>query len=589
MGGDKPTFKSLSTTNQTSPELMNPSTKTPRQRFLDDPIRKQHEDPLPIFETGIPMRDGIELAADVYLPVQQSRPAPAIVQSTPYDKSQSIFFKNEARFFQQRGYVFIVHDVRGRGKSEGCWRAFVNDGPDTYDVIEWVACQDWCTGKVGTTGLSYAGWTQWAAAAEMPPHLTCMISTSAAGRWQQEIPYSNGVFQLYFGWWVYLVRRRITEMYGLEEHDWETILQTLPVSAIAKFINPVGKTWQDMLDHDTLDSHWQSLRFDERYGDINTPCLHVTGWYDMEDLMGAFHHYENMIKSSPARHNQQLIVGPWSHINCRWPHSSYGGLDFGNEAAIDMDDVHLRWFDYWLKGVENGATDDPSVKIFEPGRNSWLHVNRWPLGITEKLLFLRFDGKTGHLSDVSPPTDEPEQHYLYDPTDPVPTGMDIKRYPLEDIPLDQTLVESRPDVLIYSSEVIVRELVLSGWPHLEIYAASTCEDTEWHVKLTDVHPDGRSMKVTQGCLRASYRDSLEKPSPLESGRIYSFTIELWPTHHVFLSGHRIRVTITSSDFPWYARSMNCFGKIGDLATPIVAKNSIFHTPICPSLLRLPVQ
>ena len=325
---------------------MSTSTKTPRQRFLEDPIRKAHEDPLTAFETGIPMRDGIELAADVYLPIQASRPAPAIVQSTPYDKSQSIFFQTEAQFFQQRGYVVVVHDVRGRGKSEGCWRAFVNDGPDTYDVIEWIARQNWCTGKIGTTGLSYAGWTQWAAASEAPPHLSCMISTSAAGRWQQEIPYTYGVFQLYFGWWAYLVRRRITEMHGLEEHDWETILQKLPVSSIGEFMNPTGKTWQDMLDHDTLDDHWKSLRFDKRYGHIDVPCLHVTGWYDMEDLMGAFHHYEHMMEASPARNNQRLIVGPWSHINCRWPHSSYGGIEFGSEAAIDMDEVHLRWFDY---------------------------------------------------------------------------------------------------------------------------------------------------------------------------------------------------------------------------------------------------
>jgi hypothetical protein len=568
---------------------MSTSTKTPRQRFLEDPIRKTHEDPLTIFETGIPMRDGVELAADVYLPVQASRPAPAIVQSTPYDKSQSIFFKTEAQFFQQRGYVVVVHDVRGRGKSEGRWRAFVNDGPDTHDVIEWIACQNWCTGKIGTTGLSYAGWTQWAAASERPPHLSCMISTSAAGRWQQEIPYTYGVFQLYFGWWVYLVRRRITEMHGLEEHDWETILQRLPLSSIGEFMNPTGDTWQDMLDHDTLNDHWKSLRFDERYTDIDVPCLHVTGWYDMEDLTGAFHHYEHMMEASPARNNQRLIVGPWSHINCRWPHSSYGGIEFGSEAAIDMDEVHLRWFDYWLKSKQNGVPDDPPVTIFEPGKNAWLHSDHWPLGDKEKLLFLRFDGKTGGLSDVPPRADEPEQSYQYDPVNPAPTRMDIKKYPLEDIPLDQTPVESRPDVLSYSSEALLEELVISGWSHLKIYAASNCEDTEWHVKITDVYPDGRSMKVTQGCLRASYRASLENPSRLAPGEIYTFDIELWPTHHVFLPGHCVRVTITSSDFPWFARSMNRFGKIADLAAPIVATNSIFHTPIYPSCLKLPVQ
>ena len=568
---------------------MNKSIQTPRQRFLEEPIRKSNANPLVIFETGIPMRDGVELAADVYLPANKFLPAPAIIQSTPYDKSNPIFFLNEARFFQEHGYVVIVHDVRGRGKSEGCWRAFVNDGPDTHDVIEWAAHQNWCTGKIGTTGLSYMGWTQWAAAFEKPPHLTCMISTSAAGRWQQEIPYTSGVFQLYFGWWVYLVRRRITELHGLEEHDWETILRTLPLASIGDFISPVGETWSDMLDHDTLDEHWKSLRFDERYGEIDVPCLHVTGWYDMEDLAGAFHHYENMIKASPGAKDQKLIVGPWSHINCRWPHSSYGGIEFGSSAAIDMDETHLRWFNYWLKNEQNGVPGDPPVKIFEPGKNSWLSTDHWPLSNGEISFFLRFNGTEGSLSTVPPLTEDPAQSYRYNPVDPAPTQVDIKKYPVEDIPLDQTPVESRPDVILYTSEPLSKETVISGWPYLEIFASSDCEDTEWHVKITDVYPDGRSIKVTQGCLRASYRDSLEIPSPLIPDHIYAFNIELWPTHHVFLPDHRLRITVTSSDFPWFARSMNCFGKIANLATPNIAINTVFHAPVYPSCLKLPVN
>ena len=430
---------------------MNKTIQTPRQRFLEEPIRQSNANPLVIFETGIPMRDGVELAADVYLPANKFLPAPAIIQSTPYDKSNPIFFLNEARFFQEHGYVVIVHDVRGRGKSEGCWRAFVNDGPDTHDVIEWAAHQNWCTGKIGTTGLSYMGWTQWAAAFEKPPHLTCMISTSAAGRWQQEIPYTSGVFQLYFGWWVYLVRRRITELHGLEEHDWETILKTLPLSCIGDFMSPVGETWSDMLDHDTLDEHWKSLRFDKRYGEIDVPCLHVTGWYDMEDLTGAFHHYENMIKASPGAKDQRLIVGPWSHINCRWPHSSYGGIEFGSSAAIDMDETHLRWFNYWLKNEQNGVPGDPPVKIFEPGKNAWLSTDHWPLSNGESSFFLRFNGTEGSLSTVPPLTEDPAQSYRYNPVDPAPTQVDITKYPIEDIPLDQTPVESRPDVILYTS------------------------------------------------------------------------------------------------------------------------------------------
>lgn len=203
--------------------------------------------------------------------------------------------------YQERGYAYVAVDVRGRGKSEGEWRAFVHDGADGYDIVEWVAAQPWCTTRVGATGLSYSGWTQWARAAERPPHLACMISTSAAGRWQQEIPYTDGCFQLYFGWWVYLVRRRILDRYGADQIDWDEVLRRLPLEAIGEFINPSGQTWRDMMDHDTLDAFWRTLRYDDRYQEIDVPCLHVTGWYDLEDPTGAFHHYEGMVAASPAR------------------------------------------------------------------------------------------------------------------------------------------------------------------------------------------------------------------------------------------------------------------------------------------------
>src|SRR5215213_11487002 len=176
------------------------------------------------------------------------------------------------------------------------------------------------------------------------------VSTSAAGRWQQEIPYTNGCFQLYFGWWVYVVRRRITEFHGVAETDWDEVLRRLPLEAIGDFINPTGLTWRDMMDHDTLDDFWRAIRYDDRYQTIDVPCLHVTGWYDLEDLLGAFHHYEGMMAASPARDRQRLIVGPWSHVNSRNPHSSYAEVECGPEAALEMDDVHLAWFDYWLKG-----------------------------------------------------------------------------------------------------------------------------------------------------------------------------------------------------------------------------------------------
>jgi uncharacterized protein len=568
--------------------MSNGADETPWEGFCR-PILEGASDPMPVFEVGIPVRDGVELAADVYLPAEQDRPAPVIVQSTPYDKSNRAFFEHESSFYQRNGYAFVVHDVRGRGKSEGQWEAVVNDGPDVHDVIEWVAAQPWSTGNVGTTGLSYMGWTQWAAAAERPAHLKAMVSTSAAGRWQQEIPYTNGCFQLYFGWWVYLVRRRITEFHGIGEIDWDEVLRRLPLNAIRDFIDPAGSTWENMVERNTLDDFWRSFRFDGRYDQIDVPCLHVSGWYDLEDLLGAFHHYEHMIEESPAADRQRLLVGPWSHVKSRFPHSSYADVELGPAAALDMDHEHLRWFDHWLKGIDNGVPDDPRVRLFEPGTNEWREATRWPLSTREEGLYLRFDGEHGTLSPAGPAESEDGRSYRYDPNDPAPTQLDVRLYPIEDVPLDQTAVEARPDVIVYTSEPLTEELAISGWPVLELHAATDGDDTDWHVKLTDVQPDGRSHKVTQGCLRASYRDSLTDPAAAEPGEVHRYTVELWPTHHAFLPGHRIRVSITSSDFPWFARNLNRFEPVATSAEPRVAVNTVHHAAPTASRIRLPVE
>lgn len=528
----------------------------------------------PIIEVGIPMRDGVELAATVYLPFHTELPAPAIVTITPYDKSNGMLISGEAEFYQHHGYAFVAVDCRGRGKSEGEWRAFVNDPADGHDVIEWVAAQPWCTGKVGTTGLSYMGWTQWALASQRPEHLVCMVSNSAAGRWQQEIPYTNGCFQLYFGWWVFAVRRRISELAAVDAVDWDEVLRRLPLEAIGDFINPTGETWRDMMDHDTLDDFWKAIRFDDIYSTLDTPCLHVTGWYDLEDLLGAFHHYEQMMEKSPARDRQRLIVGPWSHVMTRYPHHTYAGEYFGDDAAPDMNHVHLRWFEYWLKGVENGVMAEAPVQLFEPGTNQWRDERVWPLSQQMQALYLHSDGETGTLSGAETAAGDRPLSYRYDPLDPAPTQTDVKRYPIEDVPLDQTAVEARGDVLTYTGEVLSETVTISGWPVLELQASSDCNDTEWHVKITDVGPDGRSLKVCQGCLRASYRNSQEHPEPLEPGVVTVMAVELWPIQHAFLPGHRIRVSITSSDFPWFARSMNQFGPLKDLGEPKVATNTI---------------
>jgi uncharacterized protein len=531
-------------------------------------------------EVGIPMRDGLELAADVWLP-EQDGPVPCIVEPTPYGKD-NMFNVADAELLQSHGYAFVSVDLRGRGKSEGEWTAFVNDPDDCHDAVEWVAAQDWSTGKVGMTGLSYMGWVQWAAASRRPPHLTCMVSTSAAGRWQQEIPYTNGAFQLYFAWWTYATRRRIPEGGDV---DWEQVLSTLPYGDLGEFINGSGGSWEMLSQHDRLDDTWKAIRFDDLYPGIDVPCLHVSGWYDLEDLLGAFHHYENMVAHSPAADEQYLLVGPWSHVGSRFPSDEYGGVALGAEAALDMDAEHVRWFDHWLKGTGPGIEDIAKVRVFEPGRNRWRHAARWPLSNDRLDLFLGGEGTLAAAAGSEVAT----QSYRYDPLDPALTGIDVAGYPVENPPLAQNANESRDDVLSFTSEPLSEDLVISGWAHLKLYASSDCDDTEWHVKITDVTPDGTSLKVTQGCLRAACRESLTDLAPLTPGTITPFDIELWPTHHAFAAGHRVRVTVTSSDYPWFARSLNQFGLVSAQGEPKVATNTIACGGEYPSHVELPVE
>jgi uncharacterized protein len=553
--------------------------RTLREDFDAALAEREDQDGARRFETGIPMRDGVELAADVFLPAKAQLPAPAVVFGTPYDKSSPGLNTREAELYQQAGYVAVVYDVRGRGKSEGEWRAFVNDPNDGHDAVEWVAEQGWCTGRVGVSGLSYGGWITWATASQRPPHLAAIISTSAAGRWMEEIPYTHGCFQLYFAYWVASVRRRLL---GWGDFDLRQLLHTLPVDDIAELIKPSGRTWRDLLDHDTLDEHWRALRFDDRYDEIDVPVLHVTGWHDREDLQGAFHHYEHMVSASPARDRQWLIVGPWSHVMCRWPGHEYGGVRYDRQAAVDMHGVHLRFFDRFLREEDNGVDTEPRVRLFDTGADRWTTPGAWAADTTEHGLYLAADGAL-----VAAPEPAGSSEYRYDPEDPPTHEFDVSA-PIWEPPLDLGSLEQRADVLVFTTASLAAPLTVHGWSFLELFAATDGDDTDWFVKLADVTLEGRSLMVAGGCLRAACRNSLTNPEPVPPGEVVPYRVELTPALHTFAPGHRVRVSVTSAEFPWFARNLNRFGPIRDQRDPRVARNTVHFGADHPSRLLLPV-
>jgi len=551
-----------------------PPPRPPRQRF-DESLVRDLEGRRKI-EVGIPMSDGVELAADVHLPAASELPAPAIVIGTPYDKQAVLPDDIERR--AAAGYVSVYYDTRGRGKSEGEWHPFTMvDGEDGYDVVEWVAAQDWCDGKVGLDGLSYPGWVVWATLSQRPPHLVAATSTSPAGRWQQELPYTYGCFWLYFAWWFAICRRRIND----SSIDVPELLRMLPVQAMGEVLNTAGPGWREMLEHDTLDEVWRSRRWDGEY-DFDLPVLHVTGWHDREDIWGAFHHYENMLEGTPARDRQWLLVGPWSHASSLYPDDSYGGVSYPG-AGLDMAAIHLRFFDRFLKGAENGADADPRVRLYDTGAKLWQVREAWQGGTDERQLFLAAAGGL-----AGEPGGEGGDSYRYDPMQPNGWRFDVEALPWEP-PLDLAELEAQEGVLAWTGEPLAEDLTVHGWGEVELWAESDREDTEFHVKLADVDPDGRSLCVAWGCLRASYGEDETAPAAIVPGEVRRYAIELTPSFHSFKAGHRVRLFLAGSEYPWFARNLNRFEPIAVQAEPLVATNTVHHGGAYPSCLRLRVE
>lgn len=539
--------------------------------------------PAPDRQLRIPMRDGVALAADLYLPRAQSDPAPAIVQITPYGKSEPMW-SIEARFYADHGYAAVVVDVRGTGESEGDTHWFAPDADDGFDVVEWVAAQPWCNGRIGTTGISYMGWTQWALASQHPPHLECMVTSAPAGRWMEEIPYTWGILQNYFYPWLHELQRSEPPFPSLDTFA-RLLRSGDSLAEIGERLGLAGRSWNDLFEHDTLDEFWRSLRLDEVHASITVPTLHVAGWYDLEDLIGSFYHYEGMMAHSPAASEQVLVAGPWSHAGVRYPHDTHDGIDNGPTAAVDMDELHLRWFDRWLRDDEARWTA-PEVALFDTGRKEWFSGVPWRQAGEHRELFL--DSSTADAGGLvaHAPEHTGEVSYRFDPADPTGPDMEFTDYPATDYPWHENAVEQRDDVVVWTSAPLEAEFLLSGWSELLLHAATTGTDTDWHVKLTDVAPDGTSLRVASGCLRASLRDGLDTPQPVEPGETLEYRVELTPAHHTFLPGHRLRVSVASADFPWFSYNRGRFGHPMTVGDPIPVRNTILTGAAHPSRIVL---
>lgn len=551
-----------------------------------------------------PMRDGTDLSLDVVQP-DGPPPYPVVLIRTMYDKVEqrdgvedtARGIPYDRRFVEallDAGYALAVQDVRGRFDSDGEWHPYIHERRDGFDTVEWINNQAWCDGNIGMIGRSYVGYTQWRAAADRPRGLKAIVPMSPQADLYNGYPIINGVFLLAMGELGIKGGRhsfQISNFMANVMNGSEPYFQTLP---IASMFESAGVTeppwWTEMMNHPNRDDYWRQGEYADAWQDIEVPALGITGWYDLvvEGAIANFVGMTSQATNEASRAGQELIVGPWAHwVNVR---SDLDGVDYGPQSLIDLQAHIIGFFDRWLKPNGDQPPAKP-VRVFVMGANEWWEAATWPLPeAQERRLFLHGDGRHGEfngggrLSFHAPAHDEPVDQYTYDPLRPV-----VAAWSMHAGPVDDRETAHRPDVLTYATEPLEEDVDVVGPLTFELYASSSAPDTDWHVRLLDVHPDGRMIFVSHGVLRARFRDSFESPSLLNPGTVYRFAVSLTPTAMRFAAGHRIAIEIMSSWFPRFERNMNS-GAPNNFrdsdARPAV--QTVRHDASSPSHLKLPV-
>jgi uncharacterized protein len=558
-----------------------------------------------------PMRDGTVLRADVYRPAVGG-PFPVLLVRTPYGepmvRAAPVLPAIDA------GFAVVLQHCRGTGTSDGEFTPFENEPDDGADTIEWCARQPWSNGRVAMFGPSYLGMVQFAAAAAAPPALTCLLPVVAPADYYGGLAYRQGALQLgqLLGW--YTLKSAQTLQYraaagedvsadlgALLRHmaDIAAGYRHLPVRE-APAVSRILPSWLAWVDHEQRDEYWDDLSYAGRRGRIATPALHVGGWFDLF-LGGTLDNYQTLRRGAAtehARRNQALIIGPWLHADQT---GTAGELNFGLLASAQAAQLEQRQIAFLRRFAADGAGDagdwdGPRVRLFVMGDNRWRDEDDWPLARTEWTRW--YLHPAGSLSAAAPRAGAPASHFRYDPADPAPTvggatlmtGGPDGGVSWMGGARDQRAVEARPDVLSFTSEALASDLEVTGPLTVTLHAATSAADTDFTAKLVDVWPDGRAMGVADGIVRARYRDGTGRPAPVTPGRVEEYSIDLIATSQVFKAGHRVRVDVSSSNFPCFDRNPGN-GAPAATATErdfVVAEQTVCHDDGHPSFITLPV-
>lgn len=580
----------------------------------------------------VPMRDGVKVATDIYFPAMRgariSGSLPAILERTPYDKNHS---ESIAAFYASHGYVYVAQDTRGRYHSEGVWHMMTDDMNDGYDTAKWLVAQPWSDGKFAMIGTSYVGGTQHAMAETGAPGLVATIPADAVANAGYFGIRNGGALELRFVNWIFFTaplgsrEARDPETRAVLEEAHQHVREYLVGLPIRKDTTPLklAPEYEDWLvfelSHGPEDPLWKQPGFDvvdnvARYKDV--PTYLIGGWYDSWNLQTTMTY---MALSKAKKGPVKMILGPWIHG--MHEHRSNGQVDFGPSAAIDQEAFSLRWYDHWLKGIANGVENDAPVKIFVMGGGSeamlpdgthehggrWRDEYEWPLARTRWTSFYLHGN--GTLSTDGPSESDAKITYEYDPANPVPTiggnissgdgimlqgAWDQKCSSAVWFCKDTRPLSARQDAVVFTTMPLGHDVEVTGPIDVKLWASSAAVDTDFTAKLIDVHPPsndfpaGIDMNLEDGIIRARYRDSLQKPELMKSGQIYEFTIHLYPTSNVFKAGHRIRLDISSSNFPRFDLNPNTGVALGDERGAVATMNTIYMDKAHPSHVVLPV-
>ena len=533
----------------------------------------------------VPMRDGVRLFANVFLPAEHAR-VPAILVRTPYGKGADIT-PNYA-VFVEHGYALVVEDVRGRYESEGVFDPLHQETDDGDDTLNWIAARPWSDGKIGMMGGSYVGIVQWKAALAGNPHLKAIFPVVSG--------YDDYRDRFYSAGGAMKVGNRLewmSENLKVRDYhpDFSRFVLHLPLrTADVAATGRESPMFREAVEHPAFDSFWRSISVRERIAQIRIPVFAVGGWYDnfaQSDLEA----FAALRKLSGLN---RVLIGPWPHNMS----SRFADADFGPDSVIPIRELQLEWFDQWLMGKDTALVSQPPVKIFVMGANKWREEREWPPRQARPWnLYLAGSGRANSLAGDGSLGEQPARRgaadrFVYDPRNPAPTRggavcCNPRIFPWG--PLDQRPVEQRPDVLVYTSKPLPQDLEALGPVKAILYVSTSARDTDFSVKLVDVFPDGYARNLSDGILRLRYRNSLAQPELARPNQTYQIAVDAGVTGNVFLRGHRIRVEVSSSNFPRFDRNPNTGGSIPDETRLLKASQTVYHDRRRPSRLVLMVM